>query len=67
LQPPDPRADRSDDAVAIETENHGRGEHGAGHMHRVMSWSNNMAGMIEHDSNLRRASHLDERDYRRRR
>src|SRR5258705_1381953 len=103
LQPPHPRADRGDDAGALEAENHGemrfaagkksfpdvsvpsanargidgdqyftgincryrqgvrsdhlgstktvdsRGEHGAGHMHRVMSWSNNMAGTIEHD------------------
>jgi hypothetical protein len=29
-----------------------RSEHRAGHMHRVMPWSNNMVGMVEHDSNL---------------
>jgi len=28
----------------------GRGEHGAGHMHRVMPGSNKIAGAIEHDS-----------------
>ena len=30
----------------------GRGEHRAGHMHRVMPRSNNMVGLMEHDSNL---------------
>jgi len=44
-----------------------RSEHRAGHLHRVMSWSNNVAGTIEHDSDLTVDCHLHERDCRPRR